>query len=376
MKGPVRILVTGDFCPVNGVNDLIIGRKTEQVFNNFQSIINNADFAITNLECPLTSESTHIVKIGPLMKADIQCAEFLSQSGFKLVTLANNHIMDYGIVGLKSTIESCINNGLHYVGAGEDYSKAREIYLTNVGGRTIAILNYAENEYSTSFGNSPGANPFEPINVYHDMTWVKNRADYVFVIYHGGHEMYPLPSPRIKKTFRYLADLGADVVVSHHSHCFSGYEVYNGTFIFYGLGNFIFHKPSIKHTPWNYGYAVEIVIGDSLTFNLIPFSQCNDDLGLRLSEGRLKEEFFELIGQLNTIISNDDMLADRFEDFCNSKKRLYTSYLEPHSIRLFHFLRSKKLFPTFIGKKKKSLYLNLVRCESHRDVIVNLLKSQ
>jgi poly-gamma-glutamate capsule biosynthesis protein CapA/YwtB (metallophosphatase superfamily) len=63
----------------------------------------------------------------------------------------------------------------------------------------------------------------------------KATHDKVIVIVHGGHEYYNLPSPRMQKQYRFYADQGADFVVGHHTHCISGYEVYNGVPIYYSL---------------------------------------------------------------------------------------------------------------------------------------------
>ncbi|MBE0675141.1 MAG: CapA family protein [Bacteroidales bacterium] len=375
MKKEVSILITGDFCPVNGVSELVSNKDYAPLFNEFLLTIARSDLAITNLECPLTNAVNKIIKTGPLMKADIQSVEALSFAGIRLVTLANNHIMDYGIDGLRSTIEACKSYGIDYVGVGEDLNAARRVFETHIKGRNIAILNYAENEFSTTHGYKPGANPFDLINAYYDIISARKIADFVIVIIHGGNEQYNLPSPRLKKAFRYFADQGADIVLGHHSHCYSGYEIYNDVPLFYGLGNFIFHKPSKKDAPWNYGYAVEILINESLTFNLIPYSQCNDKMGIRPLDGRLRDEFFNTIQRLNTIIEDDDLLATSFKDYCRRMSRMYSSFLEPHSISFLHYLRNRRLFPSVISKKKRKLYLNLIRCESHRDVVLDLLSS-
>ena len=285
MNHPGKIIITGDFCPINRIDDLISRKEYELIFKDFLPVLKEADLAITNLESPLTESNEKISKIGPLLKASTQSAAALSAAGFKLVTLANNHIMDYGDTGLISTFKACKEFGIDYVGAGENIQKARKIYTSKVRDRTIAILNFAENEFSTTNGSDHGANPLDPVDNYRDIIEARSIADIVLVIVHGGHEMYDLPSPRIKNTLHFFAEAGATVIIEHHAHCYSGYEVYRGVPIFYGLGNFLFDIPNMSNPIWNIGYAVELKLDPDLTFNIIPYQQCGKEAGISLLDG-------------------------------------------------------------------------------------------
>ena len=85
---------------------------------------------------------------------------------------------------------------------------------------------------------------------------MRAQVEKVVVIYHGGNEYYPLPRPELKKTFHFLADIGADAVVGHHTHVFSGYEMYNGIPLVYSLGNFFF---PLEGEPEESRYGVDYV---------------------------------------------------------------------------------------------------------------------
>jgi poly-gamma-glutamate synthesis protein (capsule biosynthesis protein) len=86
--------------------------------------------------------------------------------------------------------------------------------------------------------------------------------------------------------------------------------------------------------------------------------------------------FFDDIERINNIISDDDLLKKEFDKYCDRVRKMYLSYLEPHSIKALHFLRNKGFLPSVLSKGKRTLYLNLMRCESHRDVLINLLESR
>jgi len=376
MSAKPSILITGDFCPVNRTKELISGDRYDNIFNDFAPIIRNADLAITNLECPLTDIESGIKKTGPSLKAPVLSAKTLADAGFKLVTLANNHIMDFGYAGLTSTVDACSGNSIASVGVGSDYETAREVFYSKAGNFNIAVLNFAENEFSTTHGDYPGSNPLDPVENYKDILKAKEKSDFVFVIIHCGHERYNLPSPRIKSTLRFFADAGASAVFAHHAHCYSGYELYNGVPIFYGLGNFVFDKPARRNSYWNYGYAVEVILDRPLSFNIIPYEQSNTDAGVRLLSDEGKKRFFDDLEKLNKTILNDDLLKKEFDKYCDRVRKMYLTFLEPHSIKALHYLRNKGLFPSVLSKGKKTLYLNLMRCESHRDVLINLLESR
>ena len=156
-------------------------------------------------------------------------------------------------------------------------------------------------------------------------------SDYVLVIVHGGHEHYQLPSPRMQETYRFFIDIGADAVVNHHQHCYSGYEVYNGKPIFYGLGNFCFDKPIKRAEKWNEGYMVLFDFNENeSSFKLIHYTQCDETQEVIPLTGSKEEVFFKEIAKLNSIISNEKELVDHFEQWCASKlgqkRNLFSPY--------------------------------------------------
>jgi len=370
------ILVTGDFCPVNRIANQIPDDRNGTLLNDFLPVVRNAGLAITNLECPLTDEAPGITKIGPLLKAPADTAKTLADWGFGLVTLANNHVMDYGLPGLVSTIDACTRSGIDHVGAGTNYKEARSISYTHVGDCKLAVLNIAENEFSTTHDNTPGANPMDIIENYRDIATARKTSDFVLVIVHGGHEMYNLPNLRIKNTFHFYAEAGANAIIQHHAHCYSGYEIFNGVPIFYGLGNFMFDIPSKQDSIWNYGYAVELYPGNDPLYRIIPYEQCNGEAGVKLLSLEKQVEFSNVLSILNSIIENDEMLDNEFNKHCREVKNMYSSFLEPHSVNLLHYMRNRGILPAFLSRHKRTLYLNLFRCESHREIIVNLLEEE
>ena len=371
----LKLIITGDFCPVNRIERITEDKRYELIFNDFASVLEQGDFNITNLECPLYNGNELMPKIGTNLKVNESFVDILKEGKFHLVTLANNHIMDFGVNGLQSTMTICRKERIEFVGVGLDLHEARRIFYKTINGIRIAILNFAENEFSTTHGNYPGANPLNPIANFYDIQEARENADFVFVIIHGGHEHYQLPSPRMQETYRFFVDAGADAVIGHHAHCYSGYEIYKSKPIFYGLGNFVFDSfGGIRNGTWTEGFAVCFSMNDgAVSFTLHPYTQGKEENpGVHLMKDSDLDLFYKNIDSLNRIICDPEMLKNEYQKFVQSKKS-YLSSIEPYSNRYLMALHRRGLLPSLLSKKKKRLLLNLIRCEAHRDVLVGLL---
>ena len=375
MENTKTILITGDYAPINRIEKLSVEGKHDEIFGDFLSVIKNADFSVINLECPLTSVSSPITKTGPALKASPECIKSLAFAGIDLVTLANNHILDQGFIGLKDTLEICHQNKIATIGAGLSKKEASEVFYVNLGNTRVAFIAIAENEWSTIGYNNYGANPLNPVDNFYTIAEAKKNASIVIVIVHGGHEMYQLPSTRMQKTYRFFIDAGADFVIGHHPHCVSGYEYYKDKPIIYSLGNFVFDNGKFG-SLWNSGMAVLITMIDhKATFELIPFNQNGEKAGLQLLKSKEKDDFVTMINELNCII-DANMLEEEFKRFCQSRKKIYQSQIEPYSSKYLLFLRNKKMFPSYWKKTKKLLLENIIRCESHRDALLQILRNE
>jgi hypothetical protein len=364
----MKLLITGDFCPINRFNDFI---DNNDFLANIKSLTSNVDLAITNLECPLTNSEYPINKTGPSLKSSPRYANLLSDLGFNVVTLANNHIMDYGKSGLLDTMKNLDLAGVSFVGAGKSNCNNNTFFYDHFDLK-LAIINVCENEWSTDVYDGYSASPLSEIDIFYSVKSAKLKADVVIIVHHGGHETYPLPTIDMKKRFRYFIDCGADAVINHHTHCFSGYEVYNEKPIFYSLGNFLFDNPRKKNSPWNYGLGVTLNVSKSrIDFEIVFFEQFNDEVGFKV----LSENLFDSeIKALNKLIDNEASLHDEFTKFVNTKTKLYNSFLEPTSSRIFLFLINRRLLPSFWSSRKRLYLKNLIRCESHREIILKLLE--
>lgn len=371
----MKITICGDFVPIaRGIGAV---KDRTALGADVLEVLKGSDYSIVNLEAPVASNiETRIPKNGPHLNTDSDTLSYLRECGVSVVTLANNHFLDYGIEGVEHTISSCIENGILYVGGGRDLEERSKILYLEKGDEKIAILNYCESEFSVQ--SLFGSNPINPIQVFYDIKKAKKNGGRIIIITHGGHEGYNLPSPRMKQLYRYFIDLGADVVCNHHQHCYSGFEVYNDGYIFYGLGNFYFDDHRAKRNRsliWNYGYVVNIDIGPSkICCYAVPYEQCMKNPVTTFLVGQDMVNFDKQIKYLNNIISNDTELCNSFDHWCHLHVRLMRSWFTPYSSRILMALYRKGLLPSFLTSQKKIQLYNAIRCESHRDIALSALK--
>jgi poly-gamma-glutamate synthesis protein (capsule biosynthesis protein) len=369
----IKILITGDFCPINRIEKLALNQDFEGIFNNYINVLQGNDLNVTDLECPLTFAETARLKYGPHQKAHPDCIEILRYADINLLALANNHIMDYDTAGVNETLDLCENNGIMTVGIGRNTEEAGNPFSVKIKGKSIAILNFTDHEFISTPDGSFMCNPIDPVNCFYDIIEVRKNHDYVIVIMHAGNEFYSLPSPRTKKLYRYLIDLGFDAIISHHTHTFSGYEVYNSKPIFYGLGNFIYDWPGKNTQDWNKGYTVRLILSDKIDFEIIPLKQGNDKPGVFHLTEQEASDFNKEIDRLNSIIADSKQLEAEFQKYCNSVFPIYEAFVEPNFGKTVASLRKRGLFPKFMSRRKRLLLLNISRCESHRDVLIRML---
>lgn len=371
-----KITIGGDFCitPQYVTNNLI----SDEVISLFR----NSDINIVNLECPVVNQKhfEKISKTGPHLYTTEEVFKTLNRININAVTLANNHILDFGERGLINTINECKNRNIKTVGAGNNLQNSSLPTFIDHEGLRIALVNFCENEWSIATTDAAGANPLDLINNLQQIKFASKNAEFVLVIIHGGHEYFNLPSPRMIKVYRFFAENGADAIIGHHTHCISGFELYKNVPIFYGLGNMQFTKPKTLKS-WYTGMIVQFKFEKSLPvkFEIHPTQQSSQDYELTLSTGSAKEETLAEIQKYSQILSNEEELKRHWEEFVQSKKSIINVF-SPLKFIPGRYIRAglKRLGLNRLLMKKSNLTqtLNHIRCEAHRDLVIELLRQR
>lgn len=367
----MRLLITGDFCPRDRVARKIdIGEKGILSTSVLEQIA-KADYSITNFECAVADALIPgILKCGPNLHCSDKAVQFLKESGFTCVTLANNHFRDYGDEGVKRTLATLKKQGIDYVGGGENIDEACQTLYKKIAGHTLAVINVCENEFSIATERRGGSAPIDVVDVCHRIKEARANVKNVIVIVHGGHEHWQYPSPRMKKWYRFFVENGADAVVNHHQHCYSGYEEYQGKPIFYGLGNFCFDHPKKRGGIWNEGYMVVLeFLGKDINYELHPYRQCDETPSVDLMTGPHKHTFNQMVKAISNTIADERMLEEKWNDYVKKRSKNVVTPFTPYLSGYARVAAGRHWLPYLIPMKKMADMLNFVQCEAHRDLL-------
>lgn len=369
----IQIGFTGDFCPWMRVEEHYKNNTWKPLFESVLPFFNQNDLNVLDLECPLTTSESKISKTGPHIKAHPDTASILNHLNCNVVVTANNHFKDYGWEGMQETYATLQKNNINWFGSGANLHEASKVFYWKKDATNFALINIAENEWTTTFGSEPGCHPIDLANVFNQIQEAKKTADFVIIVVHGGHEHYELPSPRMKKWYRFFVDAGASAVIAHHTHIISGYEVYKEAPIFYSLGNFCFDWEGMRNLPWNKGMIVRLQFekGKAITFEKEFVTNNTDQVGVSMVSAEEKKTLEAHLEKLNAIIADDDQLQSAFDDYVQKWKPVMNTWIQPYKGKYLPSLYKKGFLPSIITKNKKLLFTNLIRCEAHRDILIN-----
>jgi poly-gamma-glutamate capsule biosynthesis protein CapA/YwtB (metallophosphatase superfamily) len=366
----VSVIIGGDIYPAGKNLTLFQAGDAEGIFSDLLFEFINAELTIVNLECPLISRESPINKDGPLLGAESKCINGLINAGVDVVSLANNHIFDHGPAGLRNTLEICADAGISTVGAGKNLKDARRMAVYQINGTKIGILAVTEHEFSIAKVDSYGANPYDTIDFVRNIKQSREYFDYLIVIYHGGVEYYPYPSPRLKDTCHFMAEMGADAVIVQHSHYSGCYEKYLGSHLIYGQGNLIFDLPR-KDRSFYEGFLVKLTIRNNSESQIefLPYNQSLDSIGARRMDLQAEEFFLNEFKERSLAIEDDSFVKEQWLRYCRSKRKDYLYKIFGHNY-FFKKMIQMNIFLKYLCTKNSIQKLqNAIRCESHREVI-------
>ena len=274
---PITMNFVGDILLARGYENyggIIQTYGVEAIFEPTIDLLGNAaDVTVANLECPLTDQGTHHPTKPIYFRGDPDNVEGLAYAGIDIVTLANNHILDYGLAGMQQTQDVLAQEYIISSGAGADSYDAYTPILYTQNGVTFAFLASSDrtgqyNNYQPYLNagyNKPGFAYLTPYYLTEQIAEVEEVADYLIMEMHAGSEYSLAPGSQYDKSEelnpyqdegynpkadvphmwdralrQHAIDSGADLVICHHPHIIQGFEVYDQKLIAHSLGNFVF----------------------------------------------------------------------------------------------------------------------------------------
>ncbi len=238
--GPITINAVGDLMLERDIITLMEQNGSVHPYAAVRSMLADADITIGNMEGTFTERGSQASKFYTF-RTPPRHARGLDEAGFDVVSLGNNHTMDFGDVGLTDTLAALDAAGVKHSGAGIDSSAARAPVVLETKGSRIAFLSYnAVLEATFATSTSGGVARADEDSIRQDVTAALRTADIVVVSVHAGTEYQDAPTAEQRSLLRAAIDAGASLALGHHAHVFQGWEEYGGGVIVYGLGNFVF----------------------------------------------------------------------------------------------------------------------------------------
>jgi poly-gamma-glutamate synthesis protein (capsule biosynthesis protein) len=373
------ILIGADIVPTEANKmSFVSGDVNSIIGEELSNILQNADFRIFNLECPLVDVDNPILKQGPLLKAETSTINGIKSLYPNLLTLANNHVMDQGELGLFSTIEILKKEKIQYIGVGKNLNESSKAVLFSFKEKRIGVYACVEHEFSIAGEKNAGANPFDPLESFDHVASLKKQTDYVIVLYHGGKEHYRYPSPMLQKVCHKFVEKGADLVVCQHSHCIGCEEKYLNSTIVYGQGNFIFNTcdgPTAQT-------SLLVKIDDNLKISYVPLEKYVN--GVRLASGESAEKIMNEFYNRGENIKREGFVDAEYNKFAKQNiigylltcSGYYHSPLKRIVNRLCKYGLTSFFAKNAFSKNDLTAIRNFIECESHRELWIQGLKNE
>jgi poly-gamma-glutamate synthesis protein (capsule biosynthesis protein) len=246
----MQIALTGDVMLGRRVAQTIEERPPEHVWGSMLPLVRGADLRIINLECVIAHPEAHLPWMPPKTFSFIggpKATQVLKAASIDVVTLANNHTLDYRESALLDMLELLGGSGIRFAGAGRSAREARSPVFLDTSELTLAVINFTDNEPAWEATDTKPGVFYAPINLRDPrverltslVREARRAADVVLVTAHWGPNMVDRPPGRHPPLARGLIEAGADCFAGHSAHVFQGIEIHQGKPILYDLGDFV-----------------------------------------------------------------------------------------------------------------------------------------
>lgn len=245
---PVKIAFAGDTTQSDVFAEATSWRSMSYPFEDVRDIFSGADISFVNLETCVSDRGESEKKEGFGFRTPPEYLQVYTEAGIDLVSAANNHVRDYGMDALDDTFANLEAHGLGYIGAGRNITEAEKMIVYEINGLKIGftalnMINMDPTWYAKDDRAGINCVDFAACDEYLSLiSEYDKQCDLLFVSVHWGIEYTNEITEEQQEFGHLLCDMGADIILGHHSHTLQPVEYYNGSMIFYSLGNFLFYK--------------------------------------------------------------------------------------------------------------------------------------
>jgi len=266
----IKMICCGDTGPVRKLEKIVIENGPDHILKEVRPILNRGDIVFANLEAPFSERGKPLDRI-PVFRLNPKSFEIVSTANINVVSLANNHMFDYGPDAFIDTLNILKTHKIYHFGAGLSINEALEPSILTIKGLKFGFIGFREKEDSFYDDNGVITPQIEKKLVIDRIKTLRNQVDWLVLSLHFGWEYVFYPAPIDVARCHSFIDAGADLIIGHHPHYPQGLEIYRNKLIIYSLGNFIWDQNFAGHT--NSSYLLEIdILGKSIqNVIVIPF---------------------------------------------------------------------------------------------------------
>lgn len=277
---PIRITFAGDLMMDWSVKTTINKKGVDYPFQQVKKEVSKSDFAVVNLETAVTTKTNKYPKEYNF-KSNPSALQGVKNAGFDMVSLANNHSMDFRQEGFIDTMNALKKYQLPYIGAGFNSKEAYTAKTYTIKGKKVTFLGFSKvlpDKNWVAQSNRAGiADGYNLSLITSTIKKSKVNSDYLFVYMHWGVERSKRPEAFQRTWAKKMIDAGADAVIGSHSHVLQGFEYYKGKPIAYSLGNFLFPN-YVTGDKAQTGLLHIDINQNKLTMNFVPYKIYKDQI--------------------------------------------------------------------------------------------------
>jgi len=333
----------------------------------------SAQHVICNLEGPIASRPAPIQKVGPDLSQDAQTPNWLRSIGVTHSSLANNHIFDHGVEALHNTVYVARQNGLVTFGHSATHQvDGWTLSRISVNDKDVTLIGAAEQEFNIDLSSGAGSCIADPINLYTIIIeeWSQNRIP--IIVLHGGVEYEHLPPPSLRRLARWLIEIGAGAVITHHPHVPGCIEHWQGAPIAYSLGDFWMSRARHSTSSWRrYGYAVQLTVnqnGQVILDDQIPYVADFQKGSIRSLSCEELSSFSLMQQESHELLCNDNAYCNWWMETAGSRAEAYLRNYSGSPLNKYLWAFFWRHVLRLTSQKLALRHWQGLQCLSHRDL--------
>lgn len=304
---------------LNAVGDFILnafGQTDKDPFEFVYKELKNCDLLFGNNETVITDYDNPFFKKRYSVRTPLASSKYLSKAGFDVLQFANNHCFDFGINGVKNSLNEFKKLNIPTLGVGLTKDEASSPVIIEHSGIKIGFYGMADVQSEIEQdGEKAYVNNLKNERLFEQLVELRKKVDVLIVSVHWDNECIDYPNPEVQKLARKIIDAGVDLILGHHPHIPHGIEKYNDGLIVYSLGNFQFKCTIRPELDYSFIFKVELDKNGVVDYKIIPV-MIGADSRPKIASGKDAETILSFIKKVSEPLANGISLETFEETAC------------------------------------------------------------